>query len=168
MASIPGQRAPHQCSPLPYPPPLHNPEHRRPLSTQSQRTELMPPAGPCPMESAGPARGCGQPVDSPDAISFDHAIPATTPNILSDPACPHPPHNPFGQVRDPAPTALSPHRSCQLQTSEIQRKGALPHSPSAELNQHSRAALSTGPIVAVEIDSGKAIQETRPANHAPA
>jgi len=119
------------------------------------------------MESAGTDMGCGQPVDSPDAISFAHDIPATAPNSTPDPACPHPPHNPFGQLRNPILTAFSPHRNCQHLTARSELGGALPHSPSAKLNHSSRAALPTGHIVS-EYESGKRKHKNTPVNHTPA
>ena len=120
-----------------------------------------------PMGSAGPDRGCGQPMDSPDAISPDLVIPPTYPATTLTLACPQPPHNPFGELRNPILTAFSPHRISQPPTSRAEHPGALPHSPSALLNYYGRAALPTGLIIARN-ESGNRKRKTDPVNHTPA
>ena len=141
---------------------------RRPLTAQPQRRRLMPPDGLVPMESAGSTRRCGQPMDSPNGIFCDHDFPPTFRTTSSVPACPQPPHNLFGQVRYLTPTLVSNHRLGNHLPTQSWPDGGLPHSPSSELNQHTRAALSTGQNTAVENESGKTNQENAVANHTPA
>ena len=120
-----------------------------------------------PMESAGAARRCGQPVDRPHSPSFNNNRCKNAPVPSSVPACPQPPHNPFGQVRSAQATLYPTENACGQPTTLCLSHGGLLHSPSTSPNKNNPTALSTGLIVAMN-EIRKPIRKTRLANYTPA